>query len=311
MPRSIHRVSARIKSIKDEHQVRRIEMGDLDDWLLPPFTAGAHVDIYLPSGTVRQYSLCGDPVEGNRYHIAVKRDVNSRGGSVEVHDALTEGQDVLLSLPRNHFPLVEIAGRVVMLAGGIGVTPFLSMLPELERRGVDYLLRTSTLSADATPMRDVLSPYGDKVQFHHDENDTRIDLKAEIDALGPDDHLYVCGPTPMLDAAEKLGAHLGDRLHIEHFGADGAGSDPAYEVEIASSGQIIPVSEGHTMLEALRMAGVDVPASCEGGICLDCKTRYLSGTPNHRDITLPKSERGEYLTPCVSGCDGGRITLDL
>ncbi len=311
MPRSIHRVTARIKSLQDENLVRRIELGDQDDWPLPPFTAGAHVDIYLPSGTVRQYSLCSDPADDTRYHLAVKRDANSRGGSVEVHEALEEGQDLLLSLPRNHFPLVETTGRIVMLAGGIGVTPFLSMLPELERRGANYLLRYSTISRDATPLRNVLAPYGERVQYHHDETGTLIDLQAEIAGLGDEDHLYVCGPAPMLAEAERLAPQLGERLHIEHFGADGARGDPAYEVEIASSGQIVPVPEGHTMLEALRMAGVEVPASCEGGVCLDCKTRYLSGTPIHRELTMPKSERGEYLTPCVSGCEGGRITLDL
>ncbi len=311
MPRYIHRVTARIKSIRDEHLVRRLELADEADWPLPPFTAGAHVDIYLPSGTVRQYSLCSDPAHDNRYHLAIKRDANSRGGSTEVHDVLTEGKELLLSLPRNHFPLVEASGRIVMLADGIGVTPFLSMLPELERRGADYLLRYSTLSPEAVPMRDVLAEYGDRVRFHHDETGTTIDLAAEIAAIGPDDHLYVCGPAPMLAVAETLGAHLRARLHIEHFGADGAGGDPAYEVEIASTGQVVPVPEDYTMLEALRMAGVDVPASCEGGVCLDCKTRYLAGAPIHRELTMPKSERGEYLTPCVSGCEGGRITLDL
>lgn len=311
MPKSIHRVTARVKSIRDEYQVRRLELGDEADWPLPPFTAGAHVDIYLPSGTVRQYSLCGDPTENTRYHLAVKRDPNGRGGSDEVHDELIEGQELLLSLPRNHFPLVETTGRIVMLAGGIGITPFLSMLPVLERRGSKYLLRYSTISPDAVPLRDALAPYSDRVQFHHDRTGTTIDLSAEIAALGSEDHLYVCGPAPMLAEAERLGVHLSDRLHIEHFGAEGTAGDPAYEVEIASTGQIVPVPEGHTMLEALRAAGLDIPASCEGGICLDCKTRYISGTPIHRELTMPKSERSEYLTPCVSGCEDGRITLDL
>ena len=297
MPRSIHRVSARIKSINDEHSVRRVELADESDWPLPPFSAGAHVDIYLPSGKVRQYSLYGDPAEDNRYRLAVKRDANSRGGSVEVHDVLEIGQEMLLSLPRNHFPLADEADHHVLVAGGIGVTPFLSMLPELARRGDDFVLHYSTISPDATPMRDVLEPYGKRVIYHHDETGTLIDLKELIAGLADTDHLYVCGPAPMLAAAEDLGAHLGERLHIEYFGAHGAGGDPAYEVEIASTGQIVPVPEGHTMLESLRMADIEVPASCEGGVCLDCKTRYLSGTPIHRELTMPKSERGEYLTP--------------
>lgn len=311
MPRSIHRVSTRIRSIHDEHNVRRVELADEDGWPLPPFTAGAHVDIHLPSGKVRQYSLCGDPADATRYLLAIKRDANSRGGSVEVHETLDIGQELLLSLPRNHFPLAEATGRFVLVAGGIGITPFLSMLPELRRRGADFVVHYSTISPEATPMRDVLEPYASRVRFHHDLTDTLIDLKELIAGLTDRDHLYVCGPAPMLADAETLGAHLGERLHIEHFGADAAGGDPAYEVEIASTGQIVPVPEGHTMLEALRAAGLEVPASCEGGVCLDCKTRYLSGTPVHRELTMPKSERSTYLTPCVSGCDGGRITLDL
>lgn len=311
MPKSIHRLTSVIKSIRDEMDIRRIELGDADDWPLPAFTPGAHVDVFLPSGKVRQYSLCGDPKEEQRYHLAVKRETGGRGGSAEAHEKLQVGQEILLSLPRNHLPLVNSAGRVIMVAGGIGITPFLSMLPVLRRSGADYRLHYATPAPDQTPLRDRLKPYGKNIRFHHSSTKTRLKLTDVVSDMGDADHLYVCGPISMLAEAETLGAHLGKRLHIEYFGAATAAGDPAYEVRIASTGQIIAVPEGHSMLEALRIAGVDIPASCEGGVCLDCKTRYLSGIPVHRELTMAKAERSEYLTPCVSGCEGGRITLDL
>ncbi|WP_311946987.1 ferredoxin reductase [Halomonas piscis] len=227
MPKSIHRVTTVIKSISDEFGVRRIKLGDVDDWPLPPFTAGAHIDVYLPSGKVRHYSLCGDPADNSRYHIAVKRDANSRGGSIEVHETLKVGQELLISLPRNFLPLTYTEGCVIMVAGGIGITPFLSMLPELERRDAKYLLHYCTRSPAATPLKDMLHPYDKKVNFYHSETRTRMDIKALIDNIGDKDHLYICGPTAMLHAAEELGAHLGNRLHIEYFGVGETSSDPA------------------------------------------------------------------------------------
>jgi ferredoxin len=136
-------------------------------------------------------------------------------------------------------------------------------------------------------------------------------MRALINALGPEDHLYVCGPGAMMDEAQDLGGSLGDRLHLERFGAVSAGGQTSYEVELARRGDIVPVGVGETMLDALRNAEVEVPSSCEAGVCLDCKVRYLSGTPEHRDLALSKSDRNSYLTPCVSGCAGGRIVLDL
>ncbi|MFC4668912.1 PDR/VanB family oxidoreductase [Seohaeicola nanhaiensis] len=312
MAKSIHRVSVEIRRIEAlPGNVRLIELADHDDWELPPFTSGAHVDVHLPSGRIRQYSLCGSPDEPTRYLIAVARDAAGRGGSAEVHDALAPGMPLLLSLPRNHFPLIS-EGRVVLVAGGIGITPFLSMLPELLRTGRNFELHVCTPSAQHDGFSRFLGDVpADRLKVHYSDDGSRLDLSGLIDGLGPEDHIYVCGPGRMISEAREFEDRLGERLHIELFGAGETGQQAAYVVELANSGQIVPVGAGETMLEALRAAGVEVPSSCEGGVCLDCKTRYLEGTPVHRDLVLPAHERGTHLTPCVSGCAGDRIVLDL
>ncbi|WP_158970110.1 PDR/VanB family oxidoreductase [Chachezhania sediminis] len=312
MPKPIHRVSAVIRTLTDlPGDIRLIELADRDDWDLPPFTAGAHIDLHLPSGRIRQYSLVGDPAVSNRYVIAVARDEAGRGGSREVHDGLAVGDEVMLSLPRNHFPMAD-EGRVVMVAGGIGLTPFLSMLPALLAEGRDFALHVCNGSVARHGLADLLDGVPpDRLHLHFSDAGTRLDLAELVATLGPDDHLYVCGPERMLDAAQAAGEGLGDRLHMERFGAAILAGQTAYEVELARSGEVIRVGAAQTMLEALREAGVEVPSSCEAGVCLDCKTRYLSGTPVHRDLIMPQGERGEFLTPCVSGCASERIVLDL
>lgn len=312
MAKSIHRVSVVVRGIEDLGAgVRQFCLSDEDGWELPPFTAGAHVDVHLPSGGVRQYSLCGDPKDPLRYRIAVQREETGRGGSRDMHEGIQVGQELLLSLPRNHFPMVS-EGPVVMLAGGIGITPFLSVLPELVDGKRDYALHYCTRSADHSPFCDELKPYAEAghVKFHRSDENTRLDLAALIEALEADTHLYCCGPERMIDACLAIGEHLGDRLHVEYFGAKQE-ADIAYEVELSRSGRVISVPEGQTMLQALRAADVEIAASCEAGICLDCKTRWLQGAPVHRELTMPKAERREWITPCVSGCEGGKIVLDL
>ncbi|WP_118135489.1 PDR/VanB family oxidoreductase [Oceanicella sp. SM1341] len=312
MAKAIHRVSVVLRSVETlPGDIRLLELADRDDWPLPPFTAGAHVDLHLPSGRIRQYSLCGDPAENTRYRIAVAREAAGRGGSAEVHAALRPGQELLLSLPRNNFPLVP-SGRVVMVAGGIGLTPFLSMLPDLTRTGRDFVLHVCAKAPERHGFTAALGGLAPgRLALHFSRDGTRLDLAALVAGLGPEDHLYVCGPAGMMAEARRLGAGLGARLHLELFGAGEATGHTAYEVELARSGAVIPVAAGETMLEALRGAGLDIPSSCEAGVCLECRTRYLAGTPEHRDLAMPAADRHAWLTPCVSGCAGGRIVLDL
>lgn len=302
----IHRVSLVVCEATDlGADTREIVLKDEDGWDLPPFTAGAHIDIHVPGVGVRQYSLAGDPANSGEWRIAVLRENAGRGGSRAMHEALQKGAEVLCSLPRNHFPFPE-GVPVTMVAGGIGITPFLSALPILRRARQAHELHYCVRSADRAPFLARLP----EAKLHLSDAGRRLDISTLTDGLASDAHLFICGPAAMIDAAMELGSGLGDRLHIERFGTD-AGSDPAYIIDLARQRREVPVAAGETMLQALRNADIDIPASCEGGICLECKTRWISGAPVHRELTMPKADRAQWITPCVSGCASARIVLDL
>ena len=205
-------------------RVHLLELTDVDEWKLPPFTPGAHVDVHLPSGAIRQYSLCSDPSIANRYQIAVLRDPNGRGGSREVADGLKEGDEVLLSLPRNLFPLDLTAGRTVLIAGGIGITPMMSMIPELLRQGRPFTLHYCTRSIDDTPFAEQLLPLAKqgKVIFYHDNGDPDRGLKFDelVSKQKSDCHYYCCGPVGFLDGYLAATSHLPTHfVHLERFTA--------------------------------------------------------------------------------------------
>ncbi|NUH65440.1 oxidoreductase [Sulfitobacter sp. S0837] len=312
MVKRIHRVTTIVARIEQvDPLVKLFHLQDPEGWELPPFTAGAHIDIHLPSGLIRQYSLSGDPACDDTYTIAVQREEDGRGGSRELHDALHVGDELLVSLPRNTFPILDDA-PVTMIAGGIGITPFLSALPGLIAMDRPFKLHYCASSRDKASFAAMLEQMdlGSRLQIHISEGGQRLDLAQVVAELASEEHLYCCGPTRMLDAVEDTAGSLGARLHVEHFGV-AAGADPAYEVLLARSGQVVPVAPGQTMLQALRAADVHVPASCEGGVCLDCKCRWLEGTPIHRELTMTKKDREEWITPCVSGSASERLTLDL
>jgi ferredoxin-NADP reductase len=311
MLKPIHRVSTVVKRVEDvSEKVREFELGDPDDWDLPPFGAGAHIDVHLPSGRVRQYSLLGDPEERSRYRIAVKREDQGRGGSAELHETFRAGAFVPVSLPRNHFPLAD-AGHHVMIAGGIGITPYLSMMSQLEASGGSFELHYCAKSAAKAPFFDRLAQ--GRVHFQFSETNGRIDVDRLIGSVGGDTHVYCCGPASLIAAVQSAAraANLGERLHVEFFSSESADGEAEYELRLARSARLVPVAKGQTMLQALRGAGVELPSSCEGGVCLECKTRYLEGSPVHRDLVMKPGERAEYLTPCVSGCASKSLTLDL
>ncbi|WP_417840166.1 PDR/VanB family oxidoreductase [Tritonibacter scottomollicae] len=311
MTKSIHRVTTQIQEITSlTPTVKRFRLTDPDHWDLPPFTPGAHIDLHLPDGTIRQYSLCGDPADKTAYQIAVQLEPNGRGGSKAMHELELE-QELLVSLPRNLLPLVE-APQVVLIAGGIGITPFIPMIHQLQRAGRAFALHFASRSENATPLAGELTNLcPDQVSFYHGDTGTRLNIEQIIAGLGEADHLYCCGPARMIDEVLDRTPDMADRVHVEAFGPNAVPQQTAYQIHLARSNRTLPVAEGQTMLEALRSAEIAVPASCEGGICLDCKTAYLEGTPVHRDITMPKSDRKRFLTPCVSGCSGHSITLDL
>jgi len=289
---------------------------------LPAFSAGAHIDVALPNRLVRQYSLCNPPGDSGRYQIAVLRDAASRGGSQAVHEAVTEGSTLHISAPKNHFPLATEAPHHLLLAGGIGITPLLAMVEQLAREGGSFELHHCTRSRERTPFvaRVSASAYAARVQHHFDDGDAaqKLDFAALLQRSPPGTHLYVCGPTGFMDAvltAGRSAAWPEERLHREYFAAapvDHA-NDGGFELEIASSGRVIPVRADQSALAALLAAGLDIPMSCEQGVCGTCLTGVKAGTPEHHDQYLTPEERAanNQFLPCCSRASSARLVLDL
>lgn len=298
------------------------ELVAVDGAPLPSFSAGSHVDVHLPGGLTRQYSLCNVPTETHRYLIGVLRDPASRGGSEAMHQQVQEGQLLQISAPKNHFGLAHDARRSLLLAGGIGVTPILCMAERLGMTGADFAMHYCTRSRDRTAFlqRITASSYASRVQFHFDDGaaDQKLDLVALL--ADPQDgvHLYVCGPKGFMDAVLKTAREEGwpeNQLHYEFFGAEVArsDSDAGFEVQLASSGRVITVAKDQTVTQALSAAGVEVQTSCEQGVCGTCLTRVLSGVPDHKDMYLTPEEQAanDQFTPCCSRAKTARLVLDL
>jgi len=287
---------------------------------LPPFTAGAHIDVHLGEGLVRQYSLCNDPAERGHYRIAVLRDPASRGGSQAVHERLQAGQDLRIGVPRNAFALVE-APRALLFAGGIGITPMLAFAQELQRRGAPFELHYCARSADRQAFRAELgqAPYADRVRLYADDAGTRLDAGAVLAAQERPCAVYVCGPSGfiahVLDTARAAG-WPDELLRREYFGAAPAevqAGEQAFEVELAGSGQRFAVPPGRTIVQVLGEHGIEVPVSCEQGVCGTCLTRVVAGTPEHRDSFLTDEEHAanDQMTPCCSRACTALLVLEL
>ena len=297
------------------------ELVALDGAPLPPFEAGAHIDVHLDGELVRQYSLCNAPGETSRYLIAVLRDASSRGGSRAMHERVDTGSLLHISEPRNHFPLVE-AGRTLLLAGGIGVTPLLAMAEALASKGADFEMHYCARAPERAAFRDCLvaARFTGRVHFHYDSGDAaqKLDLDRLLAAPAPDTHLYVCGPQGfidrVLDSARTLGWPAA-QLHVEYFGAAAAdsGGDRPFDVKLASSGKVLTVPAGQTVIQVLAGQGVQIPYSCEQGVCGTCLTRVLEGVPEHRDLYLSEEEQAanDQFTPCCSRSRTALLVLDL
>lgn len=298
------------------------ELVAADGGALPAFSAGSHVDVQVPGGLTRQYSLCNDPAESHRYLIAVLDDPASRGGSRAMHAQLREGDALTISAPKNHFALAHEARSHLLLAGGIGVTPILCMAERLARIGADFRMHYCTRSASRTAFRQRIasSGFADRVHFHHDDGAAaqRLDIAALLSSPQPGVHVYVCGPKGFMDAVLGSARAQGwppAQLHVEFFSADIAPSDgdAGFEVQLASSGRIVAVPKDQTVVQALAAAGVEVQTSCEQGICGTCLTRVLEGEPEHKDLYLTPEEQaaGDVFTPCCSRAKSARLVLDL
>jgi vanillate O-demethylase ferredoxin subunit len=298
------------------------ELVAADGGLLPAFSAGSHVDVQLPGGLTRQYSLCNDPTESHRYLIGVLRDPASRGGSKAMHDEVAEGQLLKISAPNNHFPLAHEASRHLLLAGGIGVTPILCMAERLANTGADFEMHYCTRSRERTAFhqRIVAAGFATKVHFHFDDGvaEQKLDIAALLSTPESGVHLYVCGPKGFMDAVLNTARAKGwpeAQLHYEFFAGTAAksDSDASFEVLLASSGKIVLVPSDKTVVQALADAGVDVQVSCEQGVCGTCLTRVLEGVPDHKDMYLTPEEQAanDQFTPCCSRSRTPRLVLDL
>ncbi|MEU7961451.1 PDR/VanB family oxidoreductase [Micromonospora humida] len=286
-----------------------------DGAALPGWAPGAHVDLELGPGLLRQYSLCGDPADRSVLRIAVQREAAGRGGSRAAHERLTVGGTVRVHGPRNTFPLVA-ARRYRFVAGGIGITPIVAMVAAADAAGADWHLayggRTRAAMAYATALRE---RYGDRVDLYPQDETGLLDLAGLL--AGPDDGLvYCCGPESLVRAVEE---HCRDwppgRLHVERFAPreDTAGPDTAIEVELALSGRTVTVPPGVPILRAVEEAGVPVLSSCREGTCGTCETPVLAGVPEHRDSLLSAQDRaaGDTMLICVSRARTPRLVLEL
>ncbi|WP_319943019.1 PDR/VanB family oxidoreductase [Nocardia aurantia] len=301
--------------MSETDEVRSFDLAAGSGEDLPRWDPGAHIDLHLPGGLTRQYSLCGDPGDRRRWRIAVLHEPAGRGGSRYLHGPVRAGTGLRAGMPRNNFPLVD-APRYRFVAGGIGITPLLPMIAAVAASGAPWTLYYGGRSRDRMAFVDELTGYGDRVRLYPQDRCGLIPL-AEV--FGSDDAaIYCCGPEPLLQAAEAQQRARGTgSLHLERFQPADIATDPAadgaFEVELRYAGTTVPVAAGQSVLSALQRAGVDVPSSCEEGTCGSCETTVLEGEVDHRDSVLNEEERaaGRTMMLCVSRARTPRLVLDL
>ena len=316
-------LQVRVNDVVEEAvDIRSYEFADPQGNDLPPFTAGAHVDVHLSEGLIRQYSLSNDSGERHRYVVAVLHEPDGRGGSAYMHKNVHAGDLITISTPLNNFPLAEDATTHVLIAGGIGITPMLSMVRHLAQQGASYHLHYCARSPEKTAFRELLSaePFVSNVTFHFDGGDPSqgLDVASLLRPYDLGTHVYCCGPTGLMDAVRNAASHWPTgTVHFEYFSVDpaiaaGSGVDEVFEVEIEDTGEVHQIPTDSTVLEVLRDAGHDLPSACEEGICGTCITEVVSGEIDHRDMVLDDSEReaGDLMTICCSR-GKGRLVLKL
>jgi tetrachlorobenzoquinone reductase len=283
---------------------------------LPDAEPGSHIGVILPNGIERQYSLIDAGPRRTEYTVGVKRDLNSRGGSLFMHDQLRVGSRLSIVPPRNNFPLKEDADLIVLLAGGIGITPIYSMVKRLIERGRPWELYYSCRTRlDAAFLEELAQHSSAHFHFDDEEGGRFLNVAAIIEKLPRFSHLYCCGPAPMLAAFEAATTHWPPgQVHVEYFTPKfAAAQEGGYIVELARAKRELVIPPGKSILQAVREAGIEVPHSCEEGVCGACETRVISGIPDHRDTILTESERKANATMmiCCSGSKTPRLVLDI
>ena len=329
-PKPASALEVRVRSITYlGEQINAYEAVSLDSAELPEFTAGAHIDLYFRDGRVRQYSLCGDPRERRRYVFAVQREENGRGGSKAIFELVHHGRILAISAPRNNFPLREDAEHHVLIAGGIGITPIMSMVHRLCSLGASFELhygvRTKEKLAFAEELRELA---GKRLEVYVDGGDPRRGMSVEsIVAKATDGaDLYCCGPVGLMRAVKAATSRLPPaRIHFEHFQApvSAPGVPEAllgderdtigvgFQVRLARSGQVFDVPNDKSIVQVLREHGIEVATSCESGLCGTCRTRYLAGEPDHRDYVLDEEARRHDVLICCARSKSPSLVLDL
>jgi len=306
--------------VQETSDIRRITLATSTGAALPAFEAGAHIDLHLPNGMIRQYSLVNPPGEPDTYQLGVLKEKSSRGGSAWIHETLAKADRLHVSEPRNLFPVVKTARRHILFAGGIGITPILSIARHLSALGADFAVYYSVRNKDEAAFYQDLLALSDCARLLADGRDAAqtVLLKA-LSNPSDDTHLYVCGPMGYVEAIRNV-ARLKEwpdsHFHTEAFCASPLPSDAvdrAFTIRLGRSGVTIPVGEGQTVLRALRAHGFDVPFSCEQGICGTCLTKVISGVPDHRDQYLTDEERAanDQFMPCCSRSKTPELVLDL
>lgn len=291
---------------------------------LPAFEAGAHLDVRVNDTLTRQYSLSNDPAERHRYRLAVLRETASRGGSVAMHDDLKNDSFLMVSTPRNHFALHAGAKRHLLFAGGIGITPILSMAHQLTADNAEFELHYTAKSAARMAFKAEIenSAFAQHSHFYFSDGDENQRFRAQLPTLVPqpdtDTHVYFCGPGSFIDAVTQAFTDKGwdkHQLHTEHFTAAeiDTSDDGSFEVELASSGEVYTIPADQTVFEVLDEAGVFIATSCEQGVCGTCLTRVIDGVPEHRDMFMDDDEHAanDQFTPCCSRSKSARLVIDL
>jgi ferredoxin-NADP reductase len=311
-----------VVKVRDEAAtgVAALVLADPDGNDLPDWRPGAHIDVLLDDGAiVRQYSLCGSPADRSSWRIGVLRDPNSRGGSERVHDELHEGATVRVRGPRNHFPLVD-SPRYQFIAGGIGITPILTMIAAANAAGAEWELLYGGRERSSMAFLEELEDYGERVRVWPQDEHGLLDLEATLGTRRDDTLVYCCGPEPLLGAVEQACAGWPDgSLHIERFAArampeqDVADALQSFEVVCQRSGITVEVGPDTSIYDAVAEAGVDVLSSCMEGVCGTCECGVLEGEPDHRDSVLTDAERedGALMMICVSRSRSERLVLDI
>ena len=295
-----------------------LELTSADGEPLPAYEAGAHLDVLVRSGLVRQYSLTGDPADISRYRLGVLLDPKSHGGSVAVHTRFQLGEGIRVGRPRNNFPLHEAAAHTILFAGGIGITPMLAMAYTLEAQGASWEMHYCGRTPDRLAFRDELERFGDKVHVHVDSGarDQALDIGAVLSRPAQANHLYVCGPNGFMDFVVTSAQNSGwdeTCVHLERFGAQVNTDGAPFTLVAQKSGKSFEVQPGETIADKLAANGIDVQVSCQSGVCGTCLTRVISGMPDHRDLVQTDLEKASntQITVCCSRSKTKRLVLDL